>query len=58
MKERKWILLDMRENSNRRELMSRIKLSVCLGSDHAMVPYRLTEVCVLTHIHTHITHIS
>ena len=52
---KKSMLLDMRENSNRRKLMSRIKLSVCVGSDHAMLPYRLMEVCVLTHIHTHIT---
>ena len=55
MKERKWILL---ENSNRRKLTSRLKLSVCVGSDHAMVPCGLMEVCVLTHIHTHIARIS
>lgn len=36
--------------------MSRLKLSVCMGSDHAMVPYGLMEVCVLTHTYTHNTY--
>lgn len=53
MKERNWILLDTRENS-----MSRIKLSVWVGSGNAVVSYRPTEVCVLTHIHAHITRIK
>lgn len=58
MKERNWILLDTRENSNVRKSMSRIKLSVWVGSGNAVVSYRPTEVCVLTHIHAHITRIK